>query len=379
VRASPVQIVPYSAAVFVILQGSAAEFFKAYPELAKNEFYFSGESYAGVLVPTVALQILQHKTDANKALAPHNLGGFAIGNDCPGNQIYTCTPYSGWRGVKVAIDFRFGHGMVPEPLYKEIYAACSGWWDDEPFPHGKSSTMFDPPPSKCAELLEDPVRPCKSIAGDTYQMGGGYFLYDTCSEDMMALSEEDHLPHPEEAGEQREMEAGRRGRQLQAPPTSTEFAMTSGEYACGQEHATQVYLNLPAVQPAMNVKLVGKPIFSFSTGLRYAKTLGSLLDDYKRILIPNLRIMQYSGDADPCVPYVGTQRWIDSLGLPTQSPWRPWTTNNFISGYTTVYAGPGVGSNFSFTTIRDAGHMAPRYKPSETLHMITRFLEKQPM
>jgi hypothetical protein len=54
-------------------------------------------------VPTVSLEILAHKTLANKDTAPHNLGGFAIGNDCPGNQIYTCTPYSGWRGVKVAL------------------------------------------------------------------------------------------------------------------------------------------------------------------------------------------------------------------------------------------------------------------------------------
>ena len=56
------------------------KFFELYPELAHNEFYFSGESYAGVLVPTVALQILKHKTPSNEHLAPHNLGGFAIGN-----------------------------------------------------------------------------------------------------------------------------------------------------------------------------------------------------------------------------------------------------------------------------------------------------------
>lgn len=77
----------------------------------------------------------------------------------------------------------------------------------------------------------------------------------------------------------------------------------------------------------------------------------------------------------------GTQRWIDSLELPVSMPWHPWSggPGSFISGYTTVYSGRGIGSNFTFTTIRDAGHMAPRYKPSETLHMITRFLKNQPM
>ena len=145
--------------------------------------------------------------------------------------------------------------MIPEPLYKQIYKECGSWWDDEPFPHGKSATMFDAPPRACAELLEDPVRPCKSIAGDTYSMGGGYFLYDTCSEDMMALSPTDHMPRSDVHFQRLYR------RQLQAPPTSPEFPMTSGEYACGQEHASQVYLNLKQVQEAIHVKLVDKSQF----------------------------------------------------------------------------------------------------------------------
>lgn len=127
------------------------------------------ESYAGVLVPTVSLQILKHKTDANKETAPWNLKGFALGNDCPGNQIYTCTPYSGWRGTKVALDFRFGHGMISEKLYAKITAACKDWWlGEEPFPSTNGPSKEGPPEgSECRNLLEDPVRPCLSEAGDT--------------------------------------------------------------------------------------------------------------------------------------------------------------------------------------------------------------------
>lgn len=60
------------------------EFFKQFPELAKNRFLASGESYAGVLVPTLAAQILNHTTEHNKHTAPWSLEGFALGNDCPG-------------------------------------------------------------------------------------------------------------------------------------------------------------------------------------------------------------------------------------------------------------------------------------------------------
>ena len=53
---------------------------------------------------------------------------------------------------------------------------CQGQWD-----------TFESPGEECAELLEDPVRPVLSSAGDTYQMGGGYYLYDTCDPDLLSL------------------------------------------------------------------------------------------------------------------------------------------------------------------------------------------------
>ena len=168
-----------------------------------------------------------------------------------------------------------------------------------------------------------------------------------------------------------------------------------------QEYASTAYLNLAAVQGALHVKLVGKSSFQFSTGLDYNKTKGSLLEEYATALLPNFRILQFSGDADPCVPYTGTQRWIDSLNLTIAQPWRPWTpkSTSIIAGYTQVYV-----NNLTFATIRDAGHMAPRYpwqcclgmrsaapwgrpeavfrfryKPTQALHMIQSFLEKRPL
>eukprot|EP00911_Craspedida_sp_UC1_P000256 UC1_evm4s195 len=158
------------------------------------------------------------------------------------------------------------------------------------------------------------------------------------------------------------------------------FELNSGEYACGQERVSQMWLDRKDVQAALHVKLVGKTNFSFSTGLNYTFTAGSLLHEYKERLIPAYRIMQYSGDADPCVPYVGTQRWIDSLGLEIEMAWRPWTAggphdSGMVAGYTQTYA----ANNFSFVTVRDAGHMVPRYKPEQTLHMISSFLRQMPL
>jgi len=338
-------------------------FFQEYPELATNTFYMTGESYAGILIPMVAMQISMHVRDSNKHLAPWSLRGFALGNACPGNHVFTCTPYSGWRGVKVALDFRYGHGMIPEDLYRKIYQVCGSWWSDVPFP--ANSAMAYPPPEPCRALLEDPVRPCLSVAGDTYDMGGGYYLYDQCSADMLALNKEDNKPHPETI----DIRAAYRGK--------SKYNSTASEYACGQEHASTVYLNLKTVHEAIHVRLQNKSRFDFFTQLQYNYTAFSLLDVYKQDLIPRYRILQYSGDADPCVPYVGTKRWIDFLDLPVYRPWHPWMVpgSGSVAGYKQIYAPSGVHHSFTYVTIRDAGHMSPRNKPAQAFHMIRDFID----
>jgi hypothetical protein len=221
-------------------------------------------------------------------------------------------------------------------------------------------TYAAPASKKCADLLEDPVRPVLREAGDTYDMGGGYFLYDTCGEDLLAIDPKTHKPRAVEEHEYTVDHLIRRStqRHLQRETTAAdtanaqasvyksvdpqgEFANDQGTYACGQERASLVWLNLESVRTAIHVQTFAESgrKFDFSTGLHYEFTAHSLLDLYAKTLVPNVRIMQYSGDADPCVPYVGTERWIASLGLDVSVPWRPWQNpnGNGVAGYVTTY------------------------------------------
>ena len=48
-----------------------------------------------------------------------------------------------------------------------------------------------------------------------------------------------------------------------------------------------------------------------------------------------------------------SQWWTSSMGIPVVSPWAPWTTTaGSVGGYVTQYA-----KNFTFITVRGAGHM----------------------
>lgn len=57
------------------------DFFRKFPNLKNNDFYISGESYAGIYVPYLAKKIL----DMNKLPSSEtkiNLKGFLVGNAC---------------------------------------------------------------------------------------------------------------------------------------------------------------------------------------------------------------------------------------------------------------------------------------------------------
>lgn len=61
------------------------EFFKEHPQYAKNDFYVTGESYAGHYIPALATRI--HNGNKNKEGIHINMKGFAIGNGLTNPEI----------------------------------------------------------------------------------------------------------------------------------------------------------------------------------------------------------------------------------------------------------------------------------------------------
>lgn len=99
-----------------------------------------------------------------------------------------------------------------------------------------------------------------------------------------------------------------------------------------------------------------------------------------------------NGDADSCVPYAGNVEWISELekngDLSEKAAWRPWyaqsgggsgNARTAPAGYVTTYNVPKQPSlDFSFVTIRLAGHMVPTFQPAASLAFFERFLAGEP-
>eukprot|EP00047_Mylnosiga_fluctuans_P004225 m.233340 g.233340 ORF g.233340 m.233340 type:complete len:470 (-) comp12496_c0_seq1:46-1455(-) len=315
-------------------------FFKGFPEYAKNDFFITGESYAGIYIPMLMDQI-----DKKGGI---NLKGAAIGDGCWGNAVGTCAFST--DASRISFHFYSGHAMIPQTLATEIVTACGN---------------FTAPLSvKCDGLLAQ----MEAVIGN-FDI---YNIYDDCGDDTFSQQELRRLLANRTVVVDSERQAHRHHPQL------ARVGGALNDYKCGSENAMDTYLADPAVVAALHVK-------TGVSGMTYRKTVDDLRPLYLE-LVQKYRTLIYSGDVDACVPYYGSEEWTRELGLTLKSTWRPWksgsfdkpTTTNIKAGYVMTYEVPNQSFDFTFLTVNGAGHMVPQHRPVRALAMITSFFNNRP-
>ncbi|CAL0334015.1 unnamed protein product [Lupinus luteus] len=118
-------------------------FFKEHPQFTKNEFFITGESYAGHYIPALASRV--HKGNKAKEGIPINLKGFAIGNGLtnPGVQYLVYTDYAVDKGLITKEDQDNINLLIPDcerttkscqtnggDSCLEAYEACTSIFDN---------------------------------------------------------------------------------------------------------------------------------------------------------------------------------------------------------------------------------------------------------
>ena len=312
-------------------------FFNEYPEYKSNNFYITGESYAGIYIPMLMDQI---RSDSLKA--DLNFKGSAIGNGCWGNTVGTCD-FSSTEAYHISSEFYYGHGMYSERLHAEIIAACGDWSSYSPACLSKLSEM-------------------ESEIG----VFNIYNIYDECGRDQRRLEEN-------EGSRTGLMEAFRKmSNKTVHVETVDSFKREAGyggalnDYSCGAETAMDAWLAEPSVMEALHVK-------PNTPGMHYEKTATDLRPLYAS-LMEQYQMLIYSGDTDGCVPYVGTEYWTRDLGFEVVADWHQWFSKpdtdhgSHKAGYAINY------DKFQFITVNGAGHMVPEYQPGYALHMFEKFL-----
>jgi hypothetical protein len=93
------------------------QFYTVFPEQQKNQLWITGESYAGVYVPTLAYSIVEAK---KAGACDINLIGIAVGNGCTGNEVGVCSPH----GDEILLPYLHAHGLFSTAAMNDITKEC---------------------------------------------------------------------------------------------------------------------------------------------------------------------------------------------------------------------------------------------------------------
>ena len=113
--------------------------FVKFPKLKSRDLYITGESYAGIYVPTLAEAIVAK----GSAYTGATLKGIAVGNGCSGHEIGTCafgSPQSRYYQTK----YLMSSGFASEPLKDELNAQCD--WSAYPKGRERPLACLEPEP-----------------------------------------------------------------------------------------------------------------------------------------------------------------------------------------------------------------------------------------
>ncbi|CAG2118133.1 unnamed protein product, partial [Medioppia subpectinata] len=291
-------------------------FFKKYPNLKKNPFYITGESYAGIYIPMLAHEIFSNNSTIN-------LKGVAIGNGVLGPAPLTDMS---------TIDLSLSHGWVTVESYtKKIENCCECKTGDVrhecDFYHPANSTK------------------CNSVRLEEVYNPNPYNQYDDCGADVAYLR-----LYNKYFAKRANTVAISEERNLVCPPVGYDK-----------------WINIPEVRNALHVRPEDTHHW-YDCGGSYSGR-----DTDQRPIILDLidkyhieKLVIFNGNFDTVCDFIDNQRFVDSLKFKKIGQYSGWrTTDGTLAGFAQKYE-----KNLSFVLVRGAGHMVPHDKPESALQLL---------
>ncbi|GMH72032.1 hypothetical protein TrST_g2554 [Triparma strigata] len=309
-------------------------FYEKFPQFMENDLFITGESYAGVYVPTLAENVLLDET------FPAKLKGIAVGNGCSGTEVGICS--WGDQGSALSAQFLTSSGFLPQKLKNDINDNCDydSWFAGD----GVSEA--------CTKNIENLNEFTKDL--DTY------CVYCDCPASNTAHSKIHGANHL--LKKKMEVEGLKR-----APDVSTN--------ACINTYEASLYLNRPDVQEALSVTVAGVSdweVCHTAAGWDYTSTRPNLPRDTYPLLTSKINVLVYNGDWDACVPYTDGESWTSGMGFDALDAWHTWKIESGdVGGYATKY---DVEGKFQFVTVKGGRHEVPETEPVRAYEMLQKFL-----
>ncbi|KAH7703734.1 Protein F32A5.3 [Aphelenchoides avenae] len=365
-----------------------ADFFQnVQPRYASRKWIITGESYAGVYIPTVTDLVL--KRIVAKTFPNPNLQGIAIGNGYMNDKKLTNSLVL-WASY---------HGLIGVREWTQIKATCCKGQDldscDFSAHIGQSSQSIKRRGAHIADgNIATGTNPVYSAVDECGKLVAP-FLNLPDNEDEYNFYQECYLS-----------DYLTKTKQVQSKPGFTRITQTADKlnydstdnqdaYGCWNDDALRKYLNDAAVQKALHIdqKWIDSGVkwqgcnnpLNEHYPVKYLDTTDlfkSIIDNavkLKDTLPKNFRMLIYNGDVDTVCNFLGDAWHMDTVATNnafTAQPRGIWHFRNQMAGYAQRYA-RSLGGDQQLTidvlTVKGSGHFVPNDRPGPALQMITNF------
>ncbi|KAF4023706.1 hypothetical protein G4228_015336 [Cervus hanglu yarkandensis] len=321
------------------------DFFCLFPEYKGNELFLTGESYAGIYIPTLAVLVMQDPS--------MNLQGLAVGNGLSSYE----------QNDNSLVYFAYYHGLLGNRLWSSLQKHCCS---------ENKCNFHDNKQPECVTNLQEVSHIVSSSGLNIYN------LYAPCAGGVpsQVRYEQDTVMV---------QDLGNIFTRLPLKRVWHQMLLRSGEKVrldppCTNATAPSNYLNDPQVRKALHIpeQLPRWDLCNFLVNIQYQRLYQSMCSQYLKLLTAQkYRILLYNGDVDMACNFMGDEWFVDSLNQKMEVQRRPWLVDygesgEQIAGFVKEF------SHIAFLTIKGAGHMVPTDKPQAALTMFSRFLNKQP-
>ena len=329
-----------------------------FPEIKNNNFYITGESYAGVFIPNLALAILK---DEEKVI---NLKGFMIGNPL--------TDFN-YDYERTLIDFGFNNGLISIETYESYLRNCPKvpLFDSIQLKNKKNNNN-----ESNDWIIRNVTHKCniaKMKVSEEFYGNELYGIYKICkinnTNNTFNINKKSNL-YKEGIIKNLILNSGYKKINLTninniKSPLSIEPEIWSFPNPCESDLFLTNFLNLNETKEKLNVEDKLKK-WNELTELNYP--WNPSIDLYKELRNYNISMWILSGITDGVIPTLGTLKWIESLNWEIIVPWKQWKLNNQVKGMVQKY------DKMTIVTIIGAGHMAPEDKREESKRVFDCFV-----
>ncbi|PKU83463.1 Serine carboxypeptidase-like 18 [Dendrobium catenatum] len=275
-----------------------------HPRFLLNPFYMGGESYGGKMAALVAHEIVEGNEEGQQPQV--NIKGYLVGNAITGDKV----------DKNSQVPHAYGLGIIPEELYKLIKKGCVG------------EDYVNPQNVFCAAQLK--------VFNDYLSEINSYSILDPkCS---------DEPPTPQEnVGDGRSLEENYA--QFLTQPSIPDTSCLNGDLLANY------WVNNNLVRKALQIKegTLGRwHRCDFNVNAyHYTRSIPSSVPYHYNLIRKGYRALVYNGDHDMRIPFLGSLKWIKSLGFSVLDPWRSWHVNDQVAGYTVLFS-----NNLTFATVK---------------------------